>query len=40
MKDKVTVSFYFTSGVDPLTLDSSADYKPHAKAGLHSQIDK
>ena len=43
-KDKVKISgnftFYFASDVDPLALDSSADYKPPPKAGLHSQTDK
>jgi hypothetical protein len=44
MKDKVKRSgnftFYSTSGVDPLALDSSADCKPPPKADLHSQTDK
>jgi hypothetical protein len=43
-KDKVKRSgnftFYSVSGVDPLAFDSSADYKPPPKAGLHSQTDK
>jgi hypothetical protein len=44
MKDKLKISgnftFYSASGVNPLTLDISADCKPPPKDDLHSQIDK
>ena len=44
VKDKVkrlgNFTFYSTSGVDPLTFDSSTDCKPPPKADLLSKIDK
>jgi hypothetical protein len=33
-------TFYSAFGVDPLTFDSSTDYKPPPKVGLHSKTNK